>query len=719
MATTKEIRKPYNGMRTEYLYTDLSNAPESTLLSFLRERGFELKQFRLVELHDMYDEFEEFCSSDYDEVLKEHPWSSIGGYWKVWGSFEGADVWLEEHDTGVGISLDSVNAKSVSPLITAFDEAFAPKRFELEDSVLVRCTDDSPKLEIGGCSAIGRDAFKNNKSLREVIVGKGVQTIGSCAFNNCSNLEYLRISKDVRELGDQALCGCDKLTTAGPSWDCSSKGSFATYRAHSRGGYRLEFDHVDELPARMCFNLKHLTSVEIPHGITAIGKECFFGCKQLREVTIPDTVNVIGEGAFMFCSALEKLAFSGDAASIDIADNAFDKCESLADENGFVVVGGVLYDFVGNGVHLTIPEGVTRIAAGAFRRTGVDRISRRHIESVVIPGSVKSIGVSAFADSERLRTVVLEEGLESIGNYAFHNCPLLEEPVIPKSMTSIGEGAFPPPRAKVPSPKPKPGSRSDDVLWTVVDNHSVDDQALLKLQKHSATYLSPSGQTYEGTLLIGGGLVRFNASTGRPGRPDVRFSCSSSDVAITLEGNLLKVVSKGVTHRFKIAESDLSELELRVLRLDSFQELKASYTSSIADSCAHGSWPGVEHPFFKTHVTDSASARAVLELLANDAHLKGFVFKPLPWHSMDVSVKQWKRGLLVTAKQGSGLFGYRETQDEIELSYYDHAVGFFDDSEYEVDLQRALHYIESPKKADRRTLLKDPCGMKGFFQLSG
>ena len=56
-----------------------------------------------------------------------------------------------------------------------------------------------------------------------------------------------------------------------------------------------------------------------------------------------------------------------------------------------------------------------------------------HLTSLVIPGSVKEIGESAFEGTYKattLKSLVIEEGVESIGKYAFKEA-LLEEVIFP------------------------------------------------------------------------------------------------------------------------------------------------------------------------------------------------------------------------------------------------------------------------------------------------
>ena len=60
----------------------------------------------------------------------------------------------------------------------------------------------------------------------------------------------------------------------------------------------------------------------------------------IEEVIIPPTVEMLTDKTFKKCSNLGKLTIS---EKIKVPFGAFDKCDSLCDENGCIVVGGVLH----------------------------------------------------------------------------------------------------------------------------------------------------------------------------------------------------------------------------------------------------------------------------------------------------------------------------------------------------------------------------------------
>ncbi|MGN1413687.1 MAG: leucine-rich repeat protein [Anaerovoracaceae bacterium] len=81
---------------------------------------------------------------------------------------------------------------------------------------------------------------------------------------------------------------------------------------------------------------------------------------------------------------------------------------------------------------VVIGDGVTRIGTYAFFNCD------HSMDTVSIPGSVKSIGHHAFRSSERLKTISIAEGVETIGRRVFEGCTSLQTITIPASVTAMG-----------------------------------------------------------------------------------------------------------------------------------------------------------------------------------------------------------------------------------------------------------------------------------------
>lgn len=86
-------------------------------------------------------------------------------------------------------------------------------------------------------------------------------------------------------------------------------------------------------------------------------------------------------------------------------------------------------------ITVTIPEGVTSIAASAFN-------SCTYLKNVKIPNSVVDIGDGAFYNCYNLETVTISDSVTNIGEYAFSRCYNLKSIKIPNSVVSIKRGTF-------------------------------------------------------------------------------------------------------------------------------------------------------------------------------------------------------------------------------------------------------------------------------------
>ncbi|CAB4822946.1 unannotated protein [freshwater metagenome] len=83
---------------------------------------------------------------------------------------------------------------------------------------------------------------------------------------------------------------------------------------------------------------------------------------------------------------------------------------------------------------LIVGTGVTEIGINAFKGS--------YLQSVIIPGNVKTIGGGAFLENMQLSSVTLSEGLETIGALAFYGYLKFTSITIPSSVITIGAEAF-------------------------------------------------------------------------------------------------------------------------------------------------------------------------------------------------------------------------------------------------------------------------------------
>ena len=125
----------------------------------------------------------------------------------------------------------------------------------------------------------------------------------------------------------------------------------------------------------------------------------------------------------------------------------------MSSANDFVIVKGVLTEYLGSGGDVVIPEGVTAIKSDAFQRCksrwnwGREKIEPVPLKSVVIPEGVTILKDGTFHDCRVLERVTLPESLIEIcgaryGDGCFRGCYDLKDVNFPGRLEKIGENAF-------------------------------------------------------------------------------------------------------------------------------------------------------------------------------------------------------------------------------------------------------------------------------------
>ncbi len=315
---------------------------------------------------------------------------------------------------------------------------------------------------LGGCpvTRIGNYAFAFCKKITSVTIPASVTSIGEGAFQLCEELTDATLPAGVTSIGARAFESCSKLATAAIPPTVTSIGTMAFYGCDG------------------------LTSVTIPGGVKSIGHSAFEGCGGLTSVTIMDGVETIGESAFRDCDSLPGITIPTSVKTVEerafwectslatvncpegtvIEDGAFYGCSALADANGFLIINGVLHQYMGGAADVAVPADVTRIGAMAFAaHTSNPKFGGYPpLVSVTIPDSVTSIGMMAFAYCTDLEHVTFPANMPSVEDSAFLLCVKLadadgfviiggalhlyigtvSEVTIPDGVTSIGPQSF-------------------------------------------------------------------------------------------------------------------------------------------------------------------------------------------------------------------------------------------------------------------------------------
>ena len=94
----------------------------------------------------------------------------------------------------------------------------------------------------------------------------------------------------------------------------------------------------------------------------------------------------------------------------------------MTNASDFIIENGVLTKYLGKDKDVNIPDGVTVIGTGAFRRKGVTQVT--------MPDTVTEIGWDAFSSCTSLEDVTCTRNLNTISPIGFDNCKSLSSVIL-------------------------------------------------------------------------------------------------------------------------------------------------------------------------------------------------------------------------------------------------------------------------------------------------
>lgn len=170
----------------------------------------------------------------------------------------------------------------------------------------------------------------------------------------------------------------------------------------------------------------HLTEIEFGDEVNKIGNYAYKNCINLISINIPagPTGFIIGNNAFENSGLSGTLTIPSNVSRID--SSAFKGCTGITSVTGMMGPTGIansLFEGGSNLTSFTIPSNIQWIGNSAFRGAGLTNIN--------IPGTVKTIGPSGFANCTNMITATINDGVENIGQGAFRGCTAMTGITIP------------------------------------------------------------------------------------------------------------------------------------------------------------------------------------------------------------------------------------------------------------------------------------------------
>ncbi len=289
---------------------------------------------------------------------------------------------------------------------------------------------------------ISSDAFRDNKTLKKVVLPETVESVESRIFYGCTSLTYVGLNSTLTNIGNSMFYGCTVLSEITLPVGITSIGNYAFYGCSSLSTINLP-DTLASIDYYAFGNCTGLESITLPDSVTGISGRAFNNCSNLSSVTLPvgwSTVNVSynygSETPFRGCTKLTEITLPEGMTKVP--DYAFSGCTSLTQvilAESITEIGRNAFSGCTGLTEITLPDSLTTIEDGAFQGcTG--------LKSITIPNQITKIDPYVFYGCSSLTTINLPETLVSIDYYAFGNCTGLESIVLPDSVTGISGRAF-------------------------------------------------------------------------------------------------------------------------------------------------------------------------------------------------------------------------------------------------------------------------------------
>lgn len=180
-----------------------------------------------------------------------------------------------------------------------------------------------------------------------------------------------------------------------------------------------------------------------PEGIKKLTKKLFSEPEKLVDLVIPSTVETIDYCAFDDCTSLRSVVIP---ASVKRIDAKFGKCSSLMSitvdkdnevydsrEDCNAIIDTARNELICGCLTTMIPSSVTTIGLMAFADI-------RGLERIELPSGLKTILSAAFEGCHSLQSIVIPDGVEYIQGNAFKDCLSIKSVKIPASVKMIGRG---------------------------------------------------------------------------------------------------------------------------------------------------------------------------------------------------------------------------------------------------------------------------------------
>lgn len=199
----------------------------------------------------------------------------------------------------------------------------------------------------GSVYTISDDAFSYCENFTDVEIPNGVKYIEKGAFAYCTNLQTITIPASVMRVEHGMFSSCRSLrdiivdtnNTHYSSWEgalYSKEGLILYVYPAGRSEFKIS-DRVETISSSALYGCAELTEVIIPDNVTGINYGAFNNCSSLQKVVLPEFISDNWNGLFINCASLtevilpEKLVDSTSCDKKHRFYNTFNNCINLSE----------------------------------------------------------------------------------------------------------------------------------------------------------------------------------------------------------------------------------------------------------------------------------------------------------------------------------------------------------------------------------------------------
>ena len=283
--------------------------------------------------------------------------------------------------------------------------------------------------------------FSDMKSVVSMSFG-GVTRIPAYLCYNLNKITSVTIPSSVTSIGDKAFSGCTGLTTVG--WYAANCGDFTLTTApfyNLSGITSFTFGNtVTRIPAYLCYYLKGITAITIPAAVTSIGNYAFSDCSNVK------TINWNATACGNFSDTYKPFSGLTNVTTFKIGTNV-------------TKIPAYLCGGLSGVTSITIPNSVTTINDYAFMSTGLTSVSIPSAVTTMGArpffscSNLKTVYWEAHSCNDfnertapflylNITTFSFGNYITKIPAYLCYNLSQVTSVTIPGSITSIGQSAF-------------------------------------------------------------------------------------------------------------------------------------------------------------------------------------------------------------------------------------------------------------------------------------